>query len=214
MGVGLHFQVRRALLCALIVGGLAGGNELLWGFVGKYNSVLSLGDQAPPWEPLKATDGQQYGSRDFDDAAVLVIVFTCNGCPYAVDYETRLAELAERFPTESKVKVVAINSNAIAEDSLEAMRQRGEERGFTFPYLKDESGAVAAAFGAVRTPEWFVLDAERKVIYMGAFDDASDITQVKQKYVEDAITAALASKPVEVGETAPVGCLIRKARRR
>ena len=181
MGVGRRFQVQRALLCALILGGLAGGNEMLWGFTGKFNSVLSLGDQAPDWEPLKATDGQQYGSKDFADAAVLVVVFTCNGCPYAVDYETRLAELAKRFPAEAKVKVVAINSNAIAEDSLDAMRERGEERGFTFPYLKDENGAVAAAFGAVRTPEWFVLDVERKVVYMGAFDDASDITQVKQK---------------------------------
>jgi len=181
---------------------------------GEFNQVLDIGDVAPTWEALEAVDGRRYGSDDMAGAALTVVVFTCNGCPYAIDYEERLLRLQQRLGDGQQVRVVAINSNAIPDDSLELMRARADERKFDFVYLKDPDAKLAEAFGAVRTPEWFVLDAERRVIYMGAFDDAADEQKVQTKYLENAVEQALAGKPVEVAETAPVGCLIRRARRR
>ncbi|MEZ6105148.1 MAG: thioredoxin family protein [Pirellulaceae bacterium] len=181
---------------------------------GKYNQVLDIGSVAPEWEPLPATDGKQYGSDDLGGAEVTVIVFTCNTCPYAIDYEERLQALQSRFADDDRVSVVAINSNAIPADSLEAMRERVNEREFTFLYLKDENCELAEKFGAVRTPEWFVLNRDRKVVYMGAFDDETDSTKVERHYVEDAIESVLEKAPLETAETPPVGCLIRRPRRR
>lgn len=181
---------------------------------GKYNSVLEIGSTAPTWESLPATDGKVYSSNDFEQASVTVIVFTCNTCPYAIDYEGRLLALSEKYAEDARVQIIAINSNAIADDNMEAMKQKAQERGFSFTYLKDEQSELAAAFGAVRTPEWFVLDADRKVVYMGAFDDSADADQVTANYVETALECVLEKRAIETTETAPVGCLIRRPRRR
>lgn len=181
---------------------------------GKYNMTLDIGSTAPTWEPLEGIDGRRYGSDDVAGAALTIVVFTCNGCPYAVDYEDRLVALHRRWKDEGKVRVVAINSNAIPDDSLDAMRKRAEEKSFEFVYLKDPESKLAEAFGAVRTPEWFLLDADRKVIYMGAFDDASDPEKVTERYLERAIEAQLAGEPIATTETAPVGCLVRRPRPR
>ncbi len=181
---------------------------------GKYNMTLDIGSTAPTWEPLEGIDGGRYGSDDVAGAPLTVVVFTCNGCPYAVDYEDRLVALHRRWKDEGKVRIVAINSNAIPDDSLDAMRERAEAKSFEFVYLKDPESKLAEAFGAVRTPEWFLLDAERKVIYMGAFDDASDPEKVTERHLENAIDAHLAGKPIETAETAPVGCLVRRPRPR
>lgn len=181
---------------------------------GKYNSVLDIGSTAPTWEALPATDGKAYGSNDFAQASVTVIVFTCNTCPYAIDYEDRLLALQDKYADDARVKIIAINSNAIADDNMDAMKQKAEERGFSFAYLKDEQSELAEAFGAVRTPEWFVLDADRKVVYMGAFDDSADAEKVTTNYVQVAVESVLEKAAIETTETAPVGCLIRRPRRR
>jgi peroxiredoxin len=181
---------------------------------GKYNEKLSIGDKAPAFAALPAADGKTYASADFAKAKVLLVVFTCNSCPYAIDYEDRLIGFHKLFCEGGEVALVAINCNLIPADSLENMARRAEEKGFKFPYLFDESQKSAADFGAIRTPECYVLDQERKVVYMGAFDDAARIEQVTRKHAELAVEAALAGKAAEVAETPPLGCLIRIKRSR
>lgn len=180
---------------------------------GKYNPVLDAGDQAPTWDKLPATDGKSYASDSFKDKDVLVVAFTCNSCPYAVDYEERLNQLAKKYAgKDSKVAVVAVNVNLIPADSLEKMKARAEKQGFVFPYLFDKSQKIGQAFGATRTPEFFVLNKDRKVVYMGAMDDSTDASKVKQHYVEQAIEAALKGKQPETSETIAIGCNVRYKR--
>ncbi|MGN6133267.1 MAG: thioredoxin family protein, partial [Aureliella sp.] len=182
---------------------------------GTYNPKVSIGDQAPAWTDLPGVDGKNHSLKDFENRDVVVVVFTCNTCPYAVDYEERINRLAEKYAgADARVGVVAINVNQIEADALPAMKARAEQRKFRFPYLRDESQQIAKDFGAVRTPEFFVLDKSRRIIYMGAMDDSTKESEVKHRYVEDAIEAALNGKQVAVTEIAPTGCLIRTARQR
>lgn len=185
------------------------------GWSGKYNKTLNVGDAAPTWKDLPGADGQKHSLADLADKDVVVTVFTCNSCPYAVDYEDRLIEFARQHAgPESRVALVAINVNRIEEDQLPAMKARAAEKGFNFPYLYDESQEIARRFGALRTPESYVLDKERRIIYMGAMDDSPDIRKVRLKYMEDAVAAALEGKPAPFGETPSIGCLIRYVRER
>jgi len=180
---------------------------------GEYNPTLDVGETAPAWDSLQATDGKSYSSKDFAEAKVLVVAFTCETCPYADDYVKRLTDLAARLAkSDDSVRVVAINANSPRADSLEAMKEG--ETSYPFPYLKDETGEVAKSFGATRTPEFFVLNQDREVVYMGAFDDSTDADRVEKTYVADAVAAALAGQSPEVTETVPIGCNIRYPRRR
>jgi len=181
---------------------------------GKHNPKLSLNDAAPAFAKLPSVDGKDYGFADFAKAKVLVIVFTCNSCPYAVDYEERLVAFHKQYCASGDVALVAINSNLIPEDSLDEMKKRAEKRGFLFPYLFDQSQQTAQNYGALRTPECFVLNQERKIVYMGALDDSAKVEEVKQKFWETAVQASLAGRTPETGETAPIGCLIRFKRTR
>ena len=180
---------------------------------GKYNPTLSVGDAAPAWEPLPGIDGETYSPESFKEARVIVIAFTCNTCPYAIDYEERLVALAKSFEGKP-VRLVAINCNTGEKDGLAAMKDRAKEKEFAFPYLKDEVGAVGKAFGATRTPEFVVLDSDRKVAYLGALDDDSKGKNVKTRYVEEAVRAAVDGERPAVTETPPVGCGVKYARER
>ena len=182
---------------------------------GTFNPDRAIGDVVPPWTGLVGTDGREHGWEELADHEAVVVVFTCNGCPYAVDHEDRINDLATHYAAAGgRVAVVAINANQIDEDSLEAMETRAREKNFHFPYLSDPAQEVARSFGAARTPECFVLDAKRRIAYMGARDDSPDGSGVGKRYVEEAVAAVLAGKLPETTETAPVGCLIRSARRR
>ncbi len=182
---------------------------------GQYNSERNIDDPAPPWADLPGCDDKLHSLKDFERYDVVVLVFTCNSCPYAVDYEERINRLALKYQsTDARVGVVAINVNKIEADLLPAMKQRAHERDFKFPYLYDETQEIAKAYGAGRTPEFFVLNRERKIVYMGAMDDNTKEASVKNRYVEEAIEATLAGKPITVSETPPVGCAIRFARDR
>lgn len=182
---------------------------------GKYNSDRNIGDQPAAWVDLPGTDDKTHSLKDLGKFDVVVVVFTCNSCPYAVDYEQRINELAERYQGDSsRVAVVAINVNKIEADQLPAMKKRADDRKFKFPYLYDESQQIAKAFGAVRTPEFFVLNKERRIVYMGAMDDNTKVDQVKTRYLNDAITATLNGQPITTTETPPVGCAIRYVRER
>jgi len=182
---------------------------------GTFNPDRDVGDVVPAWTDLPGTDGRLHSWTDVADRDAVVVVFTCNGCPYAVDYEERINALARRaIAPGSRFAVVAVNSHLVAEDSPEAMRQRAERRGFVFPYLHDASQALARGYGAVRTPEFFLLDRERRIVYMGAFDDATDAAKVTRRHLEDALAALLEGGRPALAETAPVGCSIRFTRRR
>lgn len=180
---------------------------------GKYNSTLSPGDPAPVWSDLPAVDGRDYSLSDFGASKVIVLVFTCNSCPYAVDIEDRLLAFHKKYGKKS-VALVAINVNKVKADLMPAMRDKAKEKAFQFPYLFDETQQIARDYGAKRTPEFFVLDQDRKVVYMGALDDSPEGKRVSTQYVEAAVNTTLAGKKVELAETIPVGCVVRFERTR
>jgi len=177
---------------------------------GKFNKKLNIGDKAPTWDKLQATDGKKYSFADWKDKDVLVVVFTCNTCIVAEGYEDRLiAFAAECNKPGSKVGFVAICVNSGKADALPAMKERAEKKKFGFTYLYDPSQKIGLAYGAMFTPECFVLNKDRKVVYMGAFDDKADGTP-KVKYIADAVDAALAGKAATTAETpAAAGCRIK-----
>ena len=184
-------------------------------WAGEYNPILDIKDPAPKWEALPATNGKRIAFDDFKTKQVLVVVFTCNSCPYAVDYEDRLNAFAKKYTGEGmSVALVAINVNKVEEDLLPAMKVRATEKRFAFPYLFDETQMIAKKFGAGYTPECFVLNQKREVIYMGAIDDSPDKTKVKVKYLENAVAAAFTGELPKVTETVPIGCRIRIVRTR
>jgi peroxiredoxin len=182
---------------------------------GKYNAVLKIGDAAPAWQDLEGVDGKRHALADLADKQVVVVVFTCNSCPVATDYEDRILAFAKKHAAaDSKVALVAINVNKIAEDQLPEMRKRAEERAFPFPYLYDDTQQIGKRFGAAFTPEFFVLDRERNVVYMGGMDDNSLAYEVKKHYLEPAVEAALAGKAPDVAEAPAIGCRVRYERER
>lgn len=218
----MRFQGSATVLILLLFGSFA--------HAGRYNEVLSIGDKAPEWnELIDVVTGKKHTLADVKDAQVVVVVFTCNSCPVATDYEDRILKLAEKYkvsadgksasagkPSDatSSVELVAINVNRVKDDLPPAMKARALKKKYPFPYLYDETQKIARDFGANFTPQFFVLDRDRRVVYMGAMDDNSDETKVTKRYVGPAIEAALAGKSVETSETAPVGCRIRFARQR
>jgi peroxiredoxin len=174
---------------------------------GKFNKALDIGVAAPAWENLEGTDGKTHSLADLKGKDAVVVVFTCNSCPVAVGYEGRIAALARKHA--DKVAVVAINVNTGREDALPAMKERAAKKGFPFAYLYDPSQQVAKRYGAKYTPEFFLLDKDRKVVYMGAMDDRAT-GEVQVRYLEDALTALAAGKAAATAETsAAAGCSIR-----
>jgi peroxiredoxin len=178
---------------------------------GEYNKVLSIGDAAPAWKDLPGVDGQTHSLADLKQELV-VVVFTCSSCPIATDYEDRIIALANKYA--DRVGVVAINVNLLPEDSLPEMKKRSDAKQFPFPYLFDETQQIAKDYGALFTPEFFVLNKERKVVYMGGMDDSSLPKAVKSTYLQPAIEALLTGAEPSPQETVARGCLIRYVRER
>jgi peroxiredoxin len=169
-----------------------------------------LGAEAPQFD-LPGVDGQNHSLDSYDDAGVLVLVQSCNHCPYVQAWEGRLSEIASDY-ADRGVRVVAVNSNdadSHPDDSFEKMQKRSQAQGFTFDYLYDEPQAVARALEAERTPEVFVYDRDRRLRYHGAIDDNRDETGVSQHYLRDALDAVLAGTDPAVAETPPVGCTVK-----
>lgn len=182
---------------------------------GEYNPVLNIGDKAPDWKELPGVDGKKRSLSDLKKNDVVVLAFICNSCPYAVDYEDRLIAFAKKHSgKDSKVALVAVNVNKVDEDLPPKMKEKAEAKGFKFPYLFDETQKIAKDYGAGFTPEFFVLNRNRKVVYMGAMDDSPNADNVKRRYVEAAVAAALVGKQPEVKESVPIGCRIRIKRTR
>jgi peroxiredoxin len=173
--------------------------------------TLQIGEKAPDFK-LPATDGKTYGLSDFDDADVLVVFFTCNHCPYVIGSDEVTRRTVEKF-TPKGVKFVGINSNSkntYAEDDFEHMVARMKRYKFPWLYLYDESQEVAKAYGALRTPHFFVFDKDRKLVYTGrGVDNPRQTSKMKVNDLERALEEHLAGKPVSVPLTNPIGCNIK-----
>ena len=164
---------------------------------------------------LKNVDDKEVSLADFKEAKGFIVVFTCNHCPFSKKYENRLIALDKRFKRQG-YPVIAINPNdevSHPEDSFEKMKERAKEKGFTFPYLRDESQQIATTYGAAKTPHVYILKkegADLVVKYIGAIDDNSDNEkEVKEKYVESAVNNLLAGKEVSPSLTKAIGCGIK-----
>ena len=174
-------------------------------------SNLKIGDQAIAFD-LPGVDGKRHALADYAAKEVVVVVFTCNHCPYAQAWEGRLIQIQADYAAKG-VQLIAINANDAVKypaDSFPKMQERAAAQGFNFPYLHDETQAIARAYGATRTPEVFVFDRERKLRYQGTVDDNyEEPTAVKQPYLRRALDATLAGQAAPIAETAPVGCTIK-----
>ncbi len=182
---------------------------------GEFNLAVNIGDKAPAWADLPGVDGKKHSLIDLKDKEVVVVVFTCNSCGYATDYEDRIIAFAKKYAgPDGKVAVVAINVNKVPEDSFPKMQERAKAKAFPYPYLFDETQKIARDYGANFTPEFFVLNKERRIAYMGGMDDNSKAQLVQKKFLEPAVDAVLEGTPPAVSETPARGCRIRYARER
>ena len=166
---------------------------------------LAIGDPAPYFE-LPGVDGKTHGLRDYEGRPVAVI-FSCCHCPYVIAWEDRINEVARDYA--DRAGLVAINSNHYLGDSFEDMQERAAEKGFVFPFLRDESQDVAAAYGAARTPEAFVFDRSHRLVYHGAPDSDHTNPTHAEPYLRRALDAALEGGAAMPAETPPVGCTVK-----
>jgi peroxiredoxin len=179
----------------------------------EFNEVVSVGDKAPDFSGMPGVDDKKHSLKEYKSAKAVVVVFTSNQCPVALDYEARLIALQEEF-SKRGMQLVAINSNFEAGSELEVMKEHAESQKFNFPYLRDENQEIAKAYGATHTPHVFLLDGDRNIAYMGAIDDSDVPEKVTKHYLRDGIEALLSGKEPAVKDTQPFGCRIRIKRRR
>jgi peroxiredoxin len=171
---------------------------------------LPLGSSAVDFD-LKGIDGKNHSLASFFDEKALVVVFSCNHCPYVQAYEDRMVQIQKDYSPKG-VALVAINSNddtGYPEDSYPNMIKRAKERGFNFPYLRDETQETAKKYGAICTPHVFAFDQKRRLQYKGRIDDNRNPELVKTKDLRNALDAILASKKPAVQETRPFGCSVK-----
>ena len=175
--------------------------------------TLSLGAKAPNFD-LPGVDGKNYSLDSFKQAKILVIVFGCNHCPAVIGSQDRMIRLDKDYKAKG-VALVQINSNEDKnhpDDSFEKMKIRAAEKGFAFPYLRDESQDVAKAYGALRTPHFYVFDDQRCLRYTGRMDDNPyDQAKATQRDLLNAVDALLAGKKPPVEATNPIGCNVKWA---
>ena len=174
---------------------------------GEFNKVLKIGDAAPAWKDLPGTDGKKHSLVDHSTKELVVVCFTCNSCACSEEYEDRIIDFAKKY--HDKVALVAINVNTIPEDRLDAMKKKADKKKFPFEYLYDETQKIAKDYGATYTPEFFVLNRERKIAYMGAMDDKTKVEDVKERFLESAVDTILKGEKPAKAETNARGCLIR-----
>ena len=177
-------------------------------------SGYGIGDYVSDFS-LPNVDGNTVSMSDYSDAKGFIIIFTCNTCPYAKAYESRIMALDKKYSGKG-FPVIAINPNDLEkqpDDSMEEMRKRAKDKGYTFPYLRDDSQQVAKAFGATKTPHTYVLNkvAGKYVVeFIGAIDNsANNPSDVSEAYVENAIDALLSGKKPPKTEAKAIGCTIK-----
>lgn len=174
--------------------------------------MVALGTKAPQFG-LPDPHGKVHSLADFKNAPVLLVAFICNHCPFVKHIRKKFSELAKDYESRG-VAVVAISSNdaeTYPEDGPAKMADEIKTAGYTFPYLYDESQAVARAYQAACTPDFFVFDRERKLVYRGQFDDSrpNNGRPVTGKDLSAALDAVLAAKPVSAEQRPSIGCNIK-----
>ncbi len=177
------------------------------------SSMLALGTPAPPFSLPDAVSGRTVSSADFRSERGLLVMFICNHCPYVKHVRSVLASLAREYQGRD-VAVVAINSNdasAYPDDSPDKMREEAAAAGYTFPYLVDESQDVARAYQAACTPDFFLFDAARKLVYRGQLDASRPGNTVPPsgQDLRAALDHLLAGRPVPADQTPSLGCNIK-----
>ena len=168
---------------------------------------LALGDPGPAFS-LPGVDGREHALADHAGMPVAV-VFSCCHCPYVVAWEDRLNAIAGDYA--GRAALLAVNANHHIGDTFEHMQERAAEKDFVFPFLRDESQDVAGAYGAQRTPEVFLLDAEHRLVYHGAPDSNYTDEAGAEPWLRQALDAVLAGERPPVAETPPVGCTVKWA---
>jgi peroxiredoxin len=171
---------------------------------------LAHGEQAPAFR-LAGVDGREHALSDYGDADLLVLIQSCNHCPYVLAWEGRMVALQADY-ADRGVRLVAVNANDAArypEDSFEQMVRHAAQAGYNFDYLQDPAQSLARSLGAERTPEVFLFDRDRRLVYHGAIDDSRDDTTVTTHYLRDALDAALAGETPLVADTSPSGCTVK-----
>ncbi|MFD1178704.1 thioredoxin family protein [Paenibacillus puldeungensis] len=175
------------------------------------NFTLSIGAQAPDFQ-LPATDGKTYSLDSFSASPYLVIFFTCNHCPYVIGSDEVTRQTVEKFKDKG-VAFVGINSNSentYAEDSFENMVKRMEEHHFPWVYLRDETQETAKAYGALRTPHFYVFDHERKLVYTGrGVDSPRDVEKITVNDLDRTLGELTSEQPISVPLTNPIGCNVK-----
>jgi peroxiredoxin len=174
--------------------------------------MLPLGTSAPPFS-LPDVSGKTVSIADFKNAPALLVMFICNHCPYVKHVRSGLAQLARDCQAKS-VAIVGISSNDVTthpDDSPARMAIEAKEAGYTFPYLYDESQAVARAYQAACTPDFFLFDREKRLVYRGQLDDSrpGNGIPVTGKDLRAAVDAVLAGKPVAAEQKPSIGCNIK-----
>lgn len=176
-------------------------------------SALALGASAPKAEvKMKSVDGRSFSLTDVRGKNGTLVIFTCNACPWAKAWESRIVDIGNAGIKQG-VGVIAINPNdpkKAREDDFTTMKARAKQRGMEFPYVVDATSDVARAFGATKTPEAFLFDAEGKLVYHGTIDDnAHEPGNVQARYLTDAVTAVATGAVPAVQETKSLGCSIK-----
>ncbi len=173
--------------------------------------TLQLGETAPDFH-LPATDDQTYSLDSFRDADTLVVFFTCNHCPFVIGSDENTRATVEAFAGKG-VKFVGINSNSVhvaADDDFNGMVKRMAEHNFPWVYLRDESQDVARAYGALRTPHFYVFDSDRRLVYTGrGIDNPREGEKATVNDLDRALEEHTAGKPVSVPLTNPIGCNVK-----
>ena len=172
---------------------------------------LAAGSKAPDFN-LPGVDGKNHALADFKDAKLLVVVFTCNHCPFVLGSEARLKALYKKFQPRGVVWV-AINANETVNhptDSFEEMKRRARDDQLPWTYLRDDPQTTARAYGALRTPHFYVFDQGRKLRYTGRMDDnPRDAAKATTHELADALDALLAGRQPAVPLTNPIGCNVK-----
>jgi peroxiredoxin len=174
-------------------------------------NTLKIGSPAPDFN-LIGIHGKKYSLSSFKDKKALIVIFSCNHCPYVQAYEDRIKQIQKDYQIKG-VEVIAINSNddkGYPEDSFDNMKKRAAEKKFNFLYLRDDDQSVARAYDATHTPEIFLFDKERKLAFHGKIDDNwQEPNRAKNHYLKDALDELLAGKEISVPETFTIGCTIK-----
>jgi thiol-disulfide isomerase/thioredoxin len=176
-------------------------------YAGKFNKTVSVGQKAPTFSGIPAIVGEQEASLSLSDIKedVVVVVFLANHCPVVLAYDDRIIDFANDYKGKN-VKVVGVAVSSMPMDQLPGIKNHVKDKKIPYAYGYDESQAIGKAYGATNTPQFFVLDKDRVIRYMGTLDDSQNEAKITKTYLRDAVDAVLSGKTPEVEETRPQGC--------